>query len=86
MSIDIYKNRDIFLNAFNVKFTATKNIMQPLTHFVSSNDSMEMVMNTFEKSNLEVLLVLKDNTCIGYLTKTKVLTLYRTTLKEMIVE
>ena len=85
-SIDINKNRAIFLNAFNIKFTTTKSIMQPLTYFVRQNESMESVMNTFDKSNLDVLLVLKNNNCIGYLTKINVLTLYRAKLKEMIIE
>lgn len=85
-TIDLNKNRAIFLNAFNIKFTTTKSIMQPLTYFVRQNESMESVMNTFDKSNLDVLLVLKKNNCIGYLTKINVLTLYRAKLKEMIVE
>jgi CIC family chloride channel protein len=50
------------------------------------SDSMETVMNKFEKTKVQFLPVLKDGKYYGFISKSIALEAYRTKLKSMTIE
>jgi CIC family chloride channel protein len=56
------------------------------TEIISPDDSMEMVMNKFEKSKKAFLPVLKEGKYYGFISKSVALEAYRTKLKSMTIE
>lgn len=78
--------REIIFNNYRVKYTLVKEIMLKPAELISPEDSMEMVMNKFEKSKKAFLPVLKDGKYYGFISKSVALEAYRTKLKSMTIE
>lgn len=78
--------RPIIFNAFQVKYTLLNDIIQKPEATVSYDEVMETVMEKFESTNASQLFVLKDNKCIGFVTKIAVLDAYREKLKLFRIE
>ena len=78
--------REIIFNTYRVKYTKVKDIMMPLSEVVTPDESMESVMNKFEKSKVAFLPVLKNGKYYGFISKSVALEAYRTKLKSMTIE
>lgn len=78
--------REIIFNPYRVKYTLVKEIMSKPIDIVYPTDSMEIVMNKFEKSKVVFLPVLKNGKYYGFLSKSMALEAYRTKLKSMTIE
>ncbi|MDI5897510.1 chloride channel protein [Flavobacterium yafengii] len=78
--------REIIFNTYRVKYTLVREIMIEPTEIISPDDSMEMVMNKFEKSKKAFLPVLKEGKYYGFISKSVALEAYRTKLKSMTIE
>lgn len=78
--------REIIFNTYRVKYTKIKDIMIPLNEVVTPDDSMETVMNKFEKSKVAFLPVLKNAKYYGFISKSVALEAYRTKLKAMTID
>jgi chloride channel protein, CIC family len=78
--------REIIFNPYRVKYTLIKEIMIPPVEIISPEDSMETVMNKFEKAKVVFLPVIKDEKYYGFISKSIALEAYRTKLKSMTIE
>ncbi|MFV8363094.1 chloride channel protein [Flavobacterium sp. ZT3P35] len=78
--------REIIFNTYRVKYTLVREIMTEPTEIIFPDDSMEMVMNKFEKSKKAFLPVLKEGKYFGFISKSVALEAYRTKLKSMTIE
>lgn len=78
--------REIIFNQYRVKYTKVKEIMTAPIDIIYPADSMETVMNKFEKSKVAFLPVLKNGKYFGFISKSEALEAYRTKLKSMIIE
>lgn len=78
--------REIIFNQYRVKFTFVKEIMKASIDVVYPTDSMETVMNKFEKTKVHFLPVLKNGKYFGFISKSIALEAYRTKLKSMTIE
>ena len=78
--------REIIFSAFKVKYTAVKDIMIPPIEIVYPTDSMEIVMEKFEKTKVNFLPVLKNGKYFGFISKASALEAYREKLKAMTIE
>jgi CIC family chloride channel protein len=78
--------REIIFNTYRVKYTLVKEIMTEPVETIYPDDSMELVMNKFEKSRKAFLPVLKNDKYFGFISKSVALEAYRTKLKSMTIE
>ncbi|MBP6181876.1 chloride channel protein [Flavobacterium sp.] len=78
--------REIIFNPYRVKYTLIKEIMIPPVEIISPEDSMETVMNKFEKAKVVFLPVIKDGKYYGFISKSIALEAYRAKLKSMTIE
>jgi CIC family chloride channel protein len=78
--------REIIFNPYRVKYTLVKEVMLDPIEIIYPTDSMEIVMNKFEKSKVHFLPVLKDGKYYGFISKSVALETYRTKLKSMTIE
>ncbi len=78
--------REIIFSAFKVKYTPVKDIMIPPIEIVYPTDSMEIVMEKFEKTKVNFLPVLKNGKYFGFISKANALEAYREKLKAMTIE
>jgi CIC family chloride channel protein len=78
--------REIIFNTYRVKYTLVKNIMAEPTEIIYPFNSMETVMNKFERSKVAFLPVIKDEKYFGFISKSTALEAYRTKLKSMTIE
>jgi CIC family chloride channel protein len=78
--------REIIFSAFKVKYTPVKEIMIPPLEIVYPTDSMEIVMEKFEKTNVNYLPVIKNGKYYGFISKANALEAYREKLKAMTIE
>lgn len=78
--------REIIFNQYRVKFTLVKEIMKAPIDVIYPTDSMETVMNKFEKTKVHFLPVLKNGKYFGFISKSFALEAYRTKLKSMTIE
>ena len=78
--------REIIFSAFKVKYTPVKEIMKPPLAIVYPSDSMEIVMDKFEKTNVNFLPVIKNGKYFGFISKANALEAYREKLKAMTIE
>lgn len=78
--------REIIFSSFKVKYTPVSEVMVPAIDVVYPTDSMEAVMNKFEKSKVNYLPVLKNGKYFGFISKANALEAYREKLKAMIIE
>ena len=78
--------RGIIFNTYRVKYTLVKDIMAAPTEVIYPFNSMETVMNKFERSKVAFLPVIKDEKYFGFISKSIALEAYRTKLKSMTIE
>lgn len=78
--------REIIFNTYRVKYTLVKEIMTEPADIIYPDDSMELVMNKFEKSRKAFLPVLKNDKYFGFISKSVALEAYRTKLRSMTIE
>lgn len=78
--------REIIFNQYRVKYTLVKDIMIPNVEVIYPADSMETVMNKFEKNRVTFLPVLKNGKYYGFISKATSLEAYRAKLKSMTIE
>jgi CIC family chloride channel protein len=78
--------REIIFNSYRVKYTLVKTIMAEPTEIIYPFNSMETVMNKFERSKMAFLPVIKDEKYFGFISKSVALEAYRTKLKSMTIE
>jgi CIC family chloride channel protein len=78
--------REIIFSDFKVKYTPVHEIMMAPAELVSPNDTMETVMNKFEKSKMAYLPVLKNGKYYGFISKSIALEAYREKLKSLTIE
>ena len=78
--------RDIMFDELAREATLISSIMRDPPAFVSSNDSMQSVMNTFEMTGAWNLPVTKDGKYVGFVSKSRIFNAYRTKLKKDRVE
>jgi CIC family chloride channel protein len=78
--------REIIFSAFKVKYTPVKEIMIPPLDIVYPTDSMEIVMEKFEKTKVNFLPVIKNGKYFGFISKANALEAYREKLKAMTIE
>ncbi len=78
--------REIIFNTYRVKYTLVKEIMMAPVETIAPFDSMEQVMNKFEKSKKAFLPVLKEDKYYGFISKSVALEAYRTKLKSMTID
>jgi CIC family chloride channel protein len=84
----IYFNeiRDIIFSDFKVKYTPINEVMNPPKEIIYPTDSMETVMDKFEKSKVVFLPVIKNGKYHGFISKSNALEAYRSMLKTMTIE
>jgi chloride channel protein, CIC family len=78
--------REIIFNSYRVKYTLIKEVMIPPVEVIFPFNSMEIVMNKFEKSKKTYLPVIRDDKYYGFISKYAALEAYRTKLKSMTIE
>jgi CIC family chloride channel protein len=78
--------REIIFNSYRVKYTLVKNIMAEPSEIIYPFNSMETVMNKFERSKSAFLPVIKDEKYFGFISKSVALEAYRSKLKSMTIE
>lgn len=78
--------REIIFNSYRVKYTLVKEIMVTPADIISPFDSMETVMDKFEKAKVNFLPVLKNGKYYGFISKATTLEAYRAKLKLMTIE
>jgi CIC family chloride channel protein len=84
----IYFNeiRDIIFSDFKVKYTPINEVMHPPKEIIYPTDSMETVMDKFEKASVVFLPVIKNGKYHGFISKSNALEAYRSMLKTMTIE
>lgn len=78
--------RHIIFNPFQVKYSLLSDIIERPSATVSYDEVMETAIEKFETTNAAQLFVLKDNKCLGYVTKVDILDTYREKLKSFRIE
>lgn len=78
--------REIIFNPYRVKYTLIKEIMIPPIETIAPEDSMETVMDKFEKAKVVFLPVIKEGKYYGFISKSIALEAYRSKLKSMTIE
>ncbi|MBE0393360.1 chloride channel protein [Flavobacterium sp. PL002] len=78
--------REIIFNSYRVKYTLVKDIMATPQEVIYPFNSMETVMNKFERSKVAFLPVIKDEKYFGFISKSVALEAYRSKLKAMTIE
>ena len=78
--------REIIFNSYRVKYTLVKEIMLEPIGLIYPADSMEIVMNKFEKAKVTFLPVIKNGKYYGFISKATTLEAYREKLKRMTIE
>jgi CIC family chloride channel protein len=84
----IYFNeiREIIFSDFKVKYTPINEVMRPPKEIIYPTDSMETVMDKFEKTKVVFLPVIKNGKYHGFISKSNALEAYRRMLKTMTIE
>ncbi|MFA9187491.1 chloride channel protein [Flavobacterium magnesitis] len=78
--------REIIFNNYRVKYTLVKEIMATPNEVIYPFNSMETVMDKFERSKMAFLPVIKDEKYYGFISKSVALEAYRAKLKSMTIE
>ena len=80
--------RPIIFSSFKIKYTSITEIVQPVKEkdAVNIDDSVEHILNTFERTHQVILPVLKHKKFIGFIAKADILEKYREQLKELVIE
>ena len=84
--IDLDEIRPIIFNNYRVKFTKLHELVaQPIT-VINFEEGLESIMLKFEKTNADVLPVLRNGKFHGFIAMIDILQEYRENLKEMVIE
>jgi CIC family chloride channel protein len=75
--------RDIMFEETSRNEITISSIMSDPPAFISSKDSMQSVMNTFEITGAWNLPVIDDEKYIGFVSKSRIFNTYRTKLKKI---
>ncbi len=78
--------REIIFNEFRVRHSLVSEVMKQPLDVIYEFDSMETIMNKFEKNRTPFLPVLKKGKYYGFISKSETLEAYREKLKAMIFE
>jgi len=78
--------REIIFNNYRVKYTLVKEIMTTPAEVIYPFNTMEIVMDKFERSKIAFLPVIKDEKYYGFISKSVALEAYRAKLKSMTIE
>jgi len=78
--------REIIFSNFKVKYTPVHEVMTQPVEIVLATDSMETVMNKFERAKIAFLPVTKLGKYYGFISKAAALEAYRDKLKSMTFE
>ncbi|MCB0442726.1 MAG: CBS domain-containing protein, partial [Flavobacterium sp.] len=78
--------RPYLFNSYKIKFTPLQDIMRPPKEQINYDETMDTIMEKFDRSQEEFLPVLKNNQVIGLFAKTSIFEAYRNRLKSMIIE
>ncbi len=78
--------REIIFNPYRVKYTLVKEIMTNPIDLIYPNDTMEIVMDKFEKAKVAFLPVISNGKYYGFISKSIALEAYRTKLKSMTID
>ncbi len=78
--------REIIFSTFKVKYTIVREVMCVPKEIIYPTDTMEKVMDKFEKSQTAFLPVIKNDKYYGFVSKALALEAYRTKLKSMSIE
>ncbi|MFA9193485.1 chloride channel protein [Flavobacterium sp. FBOR7N2.3] len=78
--------REIIFNNYRVKYTLVKEIMATPNEVIYPFNTMETVMDKFERSKMAFLPVIKDEKYYGFISKSVALEAYRAKLKSMTIE
>lgn len=80
--------RPIIFSSFKIKYTSITEILQPVkeSHVVQFDDSIETIMNAFERNHQIILPVVQNKKFIGFISKADILEKYREQLKELVIE
>ncbi|MFV5699713.1 chloride channel protein [Flavobacterium sp. ZT3R17] len=78
--------REIIFNPYRVKYTLIKEVMIPPIETIAPEDTMETVMDKFEKAKVVFLPVIKEGKYYGFISKSIALEAYRAKLKSMTIE
>lgn len=78
--------RSYIFSSFKIKYTSVSEIMEQPKEIIFYDESMEMVMQKFEKSSVSHLPVIQKGKLIGIVSKEFILVKYREKLKEMVIE
>lgn len=78
--------REIIFNTYRVKYTLIKEVMKKPVDVIYPFNSMEIVMNKFEKTKQTSLPVISDDKYYGFILKSEALEAYRSKLKSLTIE
>lgn len=78
--------REIIFNTYRVKYTLVREIMTTPAEVIYPFNTMETVMDKFERSKMAFLPVIKDEKYYGFISKSVALEAYRAKLKSMTIE
>ncbi len=80
--------RPIIFSSFKIKYTSITEVLQSVkeSHVVQFDDSIETIMNSFERNQQIILPVVQNKTFIGFIAKADILEKYREQLKELVIE
>ncbi len=84
--IDFENIRPIIFNSYRIKFTTIEEVMTQPLEIINHDDGMECIMEKFERTQSEVLVVIKNGKFYGIISKIGILEAYREKLKEMVIE
>lgn len=77
--------RSIIFNPYRIKFTEIKEITTQPKVVINHDDGMEIIIEKFETSNENTLIVTKYGKFFGLISKVDVLEAYREQLKQMVI-
>ncbi|MCP1994293.1 chloride channel protein [Flavobacterium sp. HSC-61S13] len=77
--------RPVVFNSFQTKFTPIKDLIETPV-IVSYTDTTEVIIEAFETNHVENVLVQQDKKYIGFLNKSELLEVYRSSLSSMRIE
>lgn len=78
--------RPIIFNSFQTKYTPLQDVIEQPKTTICYDEIMETVMEKFETTGYDILFVMKDNKCLGYIEKAEILIAYREKLKSLRIE
>ena len=84
--VDFNDIRPTVFNSFRIKYTSVSEILKQPIDVVQYDDAIEIIMEKFENTNQTILIVIKFGNFYGLISKLDILEIYRTRLKEMIIE